>query len=201
MKNKLLLSAFLCFMFMELGFAQMRFGARVSGSMTNITNVHSYSKSRGGFQVAAMAMIPITNDDLLFFQPEINYSAQGEFDQPKRPDKTSVKQKVFTNFINVPLNMKMYFTDAQSEFFALAGPYLGFKVSEKTDVYDFKTEADDNEYAGFDFGVNIGIGYSLQRQVEFSLRYSYGLVDQVKNDAANKSNNTSILNLGVGYFF
>lgn len=201
MKNKLLLSAFLCFMFMELGFAQMRFGARVSGSMTNITNVHSYSKSRGGFQVAAMAMIPITNDDLLFFQPEINYSAQGEFDQPKRPDKTSVKQKVFTNFINVPLNMKMYFTDAQSEFFALAGPYLGFKVSEKTDVYDFKTEADDNEYAGFDFGVNIGIGYSLQSQVEFSLRYSYGLVDQVKNDAANKSNNTSILNLGVGYFF
>lgn len=201
MKNKLIISALFCFLFMEFGSAQIKFGGRLSGSMSNITTVHSYSKARGGFQVAALALIPISDNDIFFFQPEVNYSAQGEYDQPRRNDGTSERQKVFLTYINVPLNAKIFFTDAESEFFALAGPYLGFKIGDKTDKFDFATEADDNEYASFDFGVTLGIGYSLNREVDFSLRYSYGLVDQVENDAANKSNNTSILNLGVAYFF
>lgn len=201
MKTKFIMTALFCFFLVEMGISQTRFGARLSGSMTNITDVHSYSKSRAGFQIAVMGLIPVTNNDILFFQPEINYSAQGEFDKPKRPDRSSAKQKIFTNYINIPLNMKLYFTDAESEFFALAGPYLGFKISDKTDSYDFPTEADDNDYASFDFGFTAGVGYSLQREIEFSLRYSYGLVDQIKNDHGKKTNSTSILNLGVSYFF
>ena len=186
---------------MEFGFSQITYGARVSGSMTNITNVHSYSTSRGGFQVAALAMIPLSDNDIFFFQPEINYSAQGEHDQPKRADGTSEKQRVFLSFINIPLNAKIYFSDAESEFYGLIGPYLGFKIGENTDRFDFATEADDNEYSGFDLGLTAGIGYSLNREIDFSLRYSHGIVDQIKNDAGNNPNRTSILNLGVSYFF
>jgi hypothetical protein len=199
MKNKIALAVVFGLFLAELSQAQIRFGARAAGSITNITDVHSNSKSRGGFQIGVTALIPITNNDILFFQPEVQYSAQGEFDQYFR-NEGDYKQKVFVNMINVPLFAKLYFTDAESEFFAEAGPYFGIQIGNNTDSYDFSTEADDNEYSGFDFGAGVGIGYSLNRNVEFSVRYLFGLVDQVKNDAANASNKNSNLNFGISYF-
>lgn len=199
MKNKFVLAAIFCLILAEFSQAQIRYGARVAGAITNITDVHANSKSRGGFQIGVAAMIPITNNDILFFQPEVQYSAQGEFDQHFRSDG-DYKQKVFVNMINVPLFAKMYFTDAESEFYLEGGPFFGIQIGNKTDKFDFVTEADDNEYSGFDFGVGLGVGYSLNRNVEFSIRYMYGLVDQVKNDAANTSNKTSNLNFGISYF-
>lgn len=198
MKNKYLVF-FALFLFL-VGFvnAQVRFGGRVSGSISNITDVHANSKSRGGFMIGALALIPISNNDLWFFQPEINYSAQGEFDQHFRSDG-DYKQKIFLSFINVPLNVKLYFTDAESEFFVEGGPYFGIKIGESIQKLPFETKADDYEYSGFDFGANLGIGFSLDRNFEASLRYYYGFADQVKNDAANTSNHTSILNLGISY--
>ncbi|MBW7871401.1 MAG: hypothetical protein H3C39_10095 [Flavobacteriia bacterium] len=47
----------------------------------------------------------------------------------------------------------------------------------------------------------MGFGFSIKRRLEFSLRYSYGLADQVSNDYAKKTNSTSVLNLGVGFLF
>ncbi len=198
--KKIVFATIICLIFTEIAQAQIRFGVRASGSMTNITNVHANSRARGGFQVAALGLIPITNNDILFFQPEVNYSAQGEYDEHNRPEGRE-RQKIFLSNINVPLNMKLYFTDAESEFFALAGPYLGFNIGHSTQNMGFATEADDNEYSAFDFGATLGIGFSLNRQFEASLRYSFGLVDQVKNDAAMDNNSTSILNLGISYFF
>lgn len=200
MMKKVVFAAIICLLFSEIGQAQIRFGVRASGSMTNITDVHANSRSRGGFQVGALALIPITNNDILFFQPEVNYSAQGEHDEHNRPDGRD-KQKIYLSYINVPLHAKLYFTDAESEFFVEGGPYLGFNIGHKTDDMGYPTEADDNEYTGFDFGATLGVGFSLNRQFEGSLRYSYGLVDQVKNDAVDGTNHTSILNLGISYFF
>jgi len=180
--------------------AQVRFGARASASITNITVAHSISKSRTGFQVAALGLIPIGNNDRFFFQPEINYSAQGEYNV--HPDKDGdIDQATFVSFINVPLNMKIYLSEAESEFFAEIGPYIGFKVGDKIEKFDFPTEPDDESFSSFDFGLGAGAGYSFNRQWEFSIRYSYGLVDQVKNDAADANNHTSILNFGVSYIF
>lgn len=198
--KKIIFTAIICLVFAEIGQAQIRFGARVSGSMTNITDVHGNSRSRGGFQVGALGLIPITNNDILFFQPEINYSAQGEFDQPRRPNGTYERQRIFLNNINIPLHMKVYFTDAQSEFFAEGGPYLGFNIGKNIQDVGYPNEASNNEFNSFDFGATLGIGFSLNRQFEASLRYSHGLVDQVKNDAMDAANYTSILNLGVSYF-
>ena len=201
MNKKLFLSTLICFLLADLAYSQIRIGGRLSGSMANITDVHSYSKSRGGFQVGVFGLIPITNNDILFFQPEVNFSAQGEFDQPRRSNGSYEKQQIFLNYINVPLHAKLYFTDAESEFFVEGGPYLGFKIGENIEDVGYPTEAGNNEFSSFDFGATLGVGFSLNRQFEASLRYSYGLVDQVPNDAANASNSTSILNLGISYIF
>jgi hypothetical protein len=201
MKTKIALALIIGLFFTELSFSQIRFGVRGSISMTNITEVHSWSKSRGGFQLAALSLIPITHNDILFFQPEINFSAQGEFDQPITNEGKRERQKVFLSYINVPLNVKVYFTDAEDEFFALGGPYFGFQIGKNIESKDFPTEAERNHFNTFDMGATLGVGYSLNRQLEFSLRYSYGLLDQVSNDLANRTNSTSILNLGISFIF
>lgn len=205
MKKKIVFSVFAFVFLSGIGFSQIQFGARVSGSMTNITEVHSWSKARGGFQLAVMARIPVTGNDILFFEPEVNFSTQGEFDQPVITDDFGQikheKQKVFMTFINIPLNFKLYFTDSDDEFFALGGPYLGIMVNKNIESKPYPTEAGRNKFNSFDFGASLGFGYSIGRQLEFSLRYSYGLADMVSNDYAKKTNSTSILNLGVAYVF
>lgn len=205
MKKKIVLSALVFIALTQLGFTQIQFGARVSGSMTNITEVHSWSKSRAGFQIAVLAVVPVTGNDILFFQPEINLSTQGEFDQPELFDdfgnKKHEKQKVFMTHINVPLNFKLYFTDSDDEFFAVGGPYIGFLINKNIEDKPFPTEAKRNEFNSFDFGATLGLGYSIGREFEFSVRYSYGLADMVANDYANKTNSTSILNIGFAYIF
>lgn len=200
MKKQILLTSLLVFLISNLVEAQIRFGVRGSASITNITVAHSTSKSRTGFQVAALGLIPIDNNDQFFFQPEINFSAQGEYNVHPHPDG-DIDQKTFVNFINVPLNMKAYLSEAENEFFAEFGPYIGFKIGDNIEKFDFPTEPDDEEFSSFDFGLGLGLGYSFNREVEISVRYYYGFVDQVKRDAADDNNHTSILNFGVSYIF
>lgn len=202
MKSKLFLLIVSFFFFSEVGNAQIRYGARLSGSLTNITLLHAQSQSRMGMQIAAIGLVPVSNNDIFFIEPEINISFQGEYDNPINRDKNiRKKQKIFSTFINIPVNAKVYFSDAESEFFAIGGPYLGIRIGGNVEKMDYPTETDDYEYTGFDFGGTLGIGYSLNRQIEFSLRYSYGLLDQVKNDRKNYNNSTSILNFGISYIF
>lgn len=193
----------LCALFLfitETAFSQVRYGIRASAGLSNITNVHKESKSRESLQFGVNALIPITNDDLFFFEPEIHFSAQGEYYVPYRISNAK-KQKVFMNYINIPLNAKMYFTDSESEFFATLGPYIGFKISDNVEKIEVPTELDDYKYKSFDFGLNAGVGFSFDREFEISLRYYYGFADQVGNDNVNKTNHTSNLNLGISYIF
>lgn len=201
MKNKVFLSILLTVVVFELGFSQVRFGLRGSAGITNITNVHQESKSRTGFQIGVSALIPILNNDILFFEPEINYSAQGEFYVPSKIYPGADKQKIFMDYINIPLNAKLYFSDAENELFAVLGPYVGFKVGDTIERINKPTEMDDYKYNSFDMGATIGFGYSFNRSLEISIRYYYGFVDQVENDAVDKNNSTSNLNFGVSYIF
>lgn len=201
MKHRKFYCFFVIFFIASISYSQVRYGIRASGSITNLTKVHAYSKSRGGFQIAFLSQIPFSNNDIFFFQPEINYSAQGEFDQPYATNGQQEKQKVFLNYINVPLNFKVYFTDSEDEFFAVGGPYIGFLISKSIELRDYPTEAENNKFNTFDFGLTLGVGFSLNRQLELSLRYSYGFADQVSNDPAKTKNSTSILNLGASFIF
>src|SRR5690625_175120 len=130
MKNKVFLSILLTVVVFELGFSQVRFGLRGSAGITNITNVHQESKSRTGFQIGVSALIPILNNDILYFEPEINYSAQGEFYVPSKIYPGADKQKIFMDYINIPLNAKLYFSDAENELFAVLCTFVGFKVCD-----------------------------------------------------------------------
>src|SRR5690606_2871364 len=202
-KAKFTLAFLVIFIFSQLE-AQVRIGLRGSVSITNLTKAHSISKSRTGFQFGALGLIPLDRNDQLFFVPEIQYSMQGEYNvhQPTKPtDYPEEKDiKTFSGNINLPLNFRYYISSLESDFFIEGGPYLGFLIDENIERIE-NTEPFDEEMAGFDFGLNLGGGYSFNRSFEISLRYYYGFPDQVKHDAADAINHNSILNFGLSYVF
>src|SRR5690625_4328955 len=201
MKNKVFLSILLTVVVFELGFSQVRFGLRGSAGITNITNVHQESKSRTGFQIGVSALIPILNNDILYFEPEINYSAQGEFYVPSKIYPEADKQKIFMDYINIPLIAKLYFSDAENELFGVLGQYVGFKVGDTIESIDKPTELDDNKYNRLDGCASIGYLYGLKKRIGLSVRHNYGFVDQGESDAVDKNNSSSELYFGARYIF
>ena len=180
-----------------LSFAQIEFGVKGGVGLSNTTIVHGVSKERFGFTGGAVAKYQLTNkNENHYLQAEVLYSNQGEFSLYKEGGE---KYKAFLNYVNVPIMYKYYFDDQGKDFFVEAGPQLGFKVSEKFD--EDEPERTNNVPKSFDLALNIGGGYSINRQIEFNLRYQYGLIDTYDYNRWNNGNNrSSLLSLSVLYF-
>lgn len=125
----------------------------------------------------------------LSIQPEVLYSQQGV--QVGEGD-TYVKGKI--DIVNVPLFIKVALGSPKIKFFVNAGPYIGYKISQSSEIslggsvtkekeefrkdYDASGEKDNR----FDFGAIGGAG------LQFSLggpllvlegRYQYGMADPI----------------------
>lgn len=192
MKKQIVLACLFFFALCTLAEAQVRYGAKIGGNYTNLRLVHRESEPRIGGQIGGLALIPIDNNDMFFVQPEVVYSMQGEYWKTG-----STKTNVFLNYINVPVMAKLYISNQEDEFFVEAGPQFGFKIGDDVE----RLEAAEQKFKSFDFSVGLGFGYSLNRDVEFNLRYNYGLVDSVEKDAEDNVNNTSQLSFAVAYIF
>lgn len=193
-KFKYALFLSILFIFPQLTEAQIRYGAKAGVNISNLTLVNGVSKSRTGLNLGVLALIPLDNNDQFYIQPEILYSNEGEY----LGGKNGVdKYKNYLNFIKVPILAKAYLSEAESEFFAELGPYFGFKVSDNIEGLDNPNGG--QKFNSFDFGFSLGFGFSLNRQFEIGGRYSFGIVDMVKNDWENKSNHNSVLSFGLSY--
>ncbi len=181
-----------------LSFAQIEFGVKGGAGLSNTTIVHGVSKERIGFLGGAVAKYQLTTkNEKNYLQVELLYSNQGEF---SLKEEGGQKYKAFLNYINVPIMYKYYFDDQGKDFFVEGGPQLGFKVSEKFD--EGEPESENNIPKSFDLAVNIGGGYSINREIEFNLRYQYGLIDTYDYNRWNNGNNrSSLLSLAVTYYF
>lgn len=194
MKKQILLASLFFLTLSTLAEAQVRFGAKAGANITNITKVNGVSKSRTSFNIGALALIPIDNNDQFYFQPEVLYSGEGEYLGGREGME---EYKNYLNFIKVPLLIKAYLSEADSEFFAAGGPYLGFKIGDNIEAYDHASGG--QKFNSFDLGVSLGGGYSINRQFEIEARYSFGLTDMVEKDWENANNHNSVLSFGVSY--
>ncbi len=192
MKKQFLLACLFFFALSILAEAQVRFGAKLGGNYTNLRLIHRESDPRIAGQIGALALIPIDNNDMFFVQPELVYSMQGEYWRTG-----DVKTNVFLNYINLPVMAKLYISNLEDEFFIEAGPQFGFKIGDNVE----RLEAKDQKFKSFDLSVGLGFGYSINRDFELNLRYNYGLLDSVEDDAEDNGNNTSQLSFALAYIF
>lgn len=173
-------------------YSQVRWGIKGSVHRSNISEIHKESEGRIAGSLGGFAQIPIARDNQFFLHPEVTYSLQGEKDT-----RDNLGAKYFQNYINVSMMLRAYFSEADSEFFGELGPQVGFLVYQKNKDMDIQEYGDKPK--SMDISIGAGIGYSILRRYEFSVRYNYGLVDVYKNYP--KQERTSILSTTFAYIF
>lgn len=149
------------------------------------------------------------------FQPELLYTTQGNI-QRGSSQGIDVKITYMLDYIAVPLMFKYY---PAKNFNLEFGPQLAFIVSKKLKgegngqslTYDlddfFAANGLDIKTNTFDLALNFGLGYELDNGLNFSGRYSLGMIKIFKGSDAVDSNGNdqiiknSVFSFGLGYTF
>lgn len=197
MRNILLLSLFLLGMLSAQ--AQVYLGAKIGGNYSNINGIHENSEGRFAAQIGLLGFVGLNKKESLFLQTELNYSQQGEYNRVWDAQGRDFKQKIFLDYINIPLLLKWYPLESNRGFFVTGGPYIAFRTAKEIDHYHFETLADENSYKNFDAGGMIGAGISLNKNWEFFVRYSLGVLSQIENPQVHANTVNSVVHLGVSY--
>lgn len=181
MKKIILVLAIFAFGFTNA--QETKFGVKGGLNIASLTNL-SYTKSLVGFNIGGFAEIKL--NEKFAIQPELLYSGQGA----KYQDIGNFSM----NYINVPVMAKYFITEA---FNIEAGPQVGFLMSAKEDGTNVKEFVKST-----DFGVNLGAGYDITKNIGLNLRYCLGLSGVDKEIlAGDKSSKNSVIQLSVGYKF
>lgn len=221
MKKLILSSALLTTVLVsaQIDFSSTRFGVTAGGTYSRVSNAHNPSGARISGYGGVLALIPVDNNDQFYIQPQIEYLGAGESGKDKDAKGTPGYDAVYANnYISVPIYFKGFFSEAESEFFALAGPRFSFLIDQKvTDPSKAYYAVDElpaypgvnGKASSFNFGLGFGVGFSYKRQLELAVRYDLGLSNTYKGlmnepgvDAnIAKSKSEQILSLGLSYIF
>lgn len=209
-------------------FEGTRFGATGGLNYSRIKNAHNPSGARYTFQVGVLAEIPLTDDEQFFLQPEVVYYGAGESGKDKNVylkegqtlDQVGYNAQYVNNYISVPIQLKMFFSESETEFFALLGPRFNFLINQKVENGPasrpwYAIEGDgvntgvNGKATGFNMAIAGGVGFSYKRQLEIVGKFDFGLFNVYKglmkepgiDPAINKPKKEHVLSVGINYIF
>ena len=218
MKKLLIGSALILssFSFAQIDFRSSVFGLTAGGTYSRVRNAHNPSGARYSVLGGLVYTVPVGTTEQFYLQAEAVYLGGGEGgDRKYEKDRNKPHAVYAANYISVPISFKAYFSEAESEFFALGGPRFNFLVSQKvtnpsSDSYKEETYGKANS---FNFGLGLGLGYSYKRNLELTVRYDLGLSDAypdlkyspseiaTADPAVAKKKSEHIMSLALTYFF
>lgn len=149
-------------------------GIRAGANFSNLSNSDN-SDSQTGYYAGVYRQFGII-PDLLYIQPELQFSKQG-FD-------TNIKN-VDLNYVHVPIVARLYILKLLS---FETGPQFGYLVSDNTDGADFN-EVD----TSWDFGLSINLPFRLS----IDARYITGLNELI--DGTDSKN--QVIQVGASFRF
>jgi len=183
-------AVFLLLMFSVVGMAQLKLGLKAGMNVNNIhqnykeSNLESETRMLLAYHVGVMADYSLS--DALSIQPGLMYSRKGfSYDLKKELEGESSLEgfdRTYFDYLEVPVNVAYKFGSMQ----VYAGPYIsaglnginkydysykmaGTEEKEKDDykikpffnkVGDKDATDDKGEFAGLDYGVNVGLGFN-----------------------------------------
>jgi hypothetical protein len=220
--KKIILSGALCvttLLSAQIDFCCIRYGITGGGTYSRVRNAHNPSGARVSVYGGGLALIPVDrgDEDQFFIQAEVEYLGAGESGKDKYVKSSPYYDAVYANnYISVPIFFKGYFSEAESEFFAMAGPRFNFLIDQKVTGAPVKyTEEGDpvtganGKASSFNFALGFGIGFSFKRKLEITGRYDLGLSNTYKglmkeygNDPSiQKGKSEQVMSLGLSYIF
>lgn len=203
----------------QIDLSSTRYGLTGGGTYSRISNAHNPSGARYSGYGGVLALIPVDSNNQFYIQPQVEYYGAGESGKDKNAKGSTGYDAVYANnYISVPIYFKGFFSEAESEFFAMAGPRFNFLINEKVESPSKPYYAPEQlaAYPGvngkassFNYALALGAGFSYKRQLEVTLRYDLGLGNVYKNlmnepgTDANiaKKKTEQVVSLGLSYIF
>ncbi|MBB6330177.1 opacity protein-like surface antigen [Chryseobacterium sediminis] len=175
--------------------SKIKFGLKAGLNVSTLSNMDM--KSKAGFYGGVFVNIPVAKDFAI--QPEVLYSAVGA------KEKGDSNAKLNLEYISVPV---MFQYKALPNFYVEAGPQFNFLMGAelKNDVGSLQLK---NATKSFDFGIGLGAGYNITKNIGVNVRYTAGVADIVNAKQQRYlygygrpgSVRNSVFQIGVNYKF
>ena len=202
--------------FAQIDFRNTRYGINAGATYSRVSNAHNPSGPRYSVYGGFLALIPVDNSDQFYIQPEVVYFGAGEGGDKKVESPYGVPHAVYgNNYISVPIYFKGFFSEAETEFFAIAGPRFNFLIGQTIKnpakpIYTVDGVGDVNGKANFlNIGISLGVGFSYKRKLEITGRYDIGLSNTYKglmkeygtDPNIQRKKSEQVLSAGLSYIF
>ncbi len=200
----------------QIDFRAAQFGVLGGATYSRVKNAHNPSGPRYSVLGGVTAQVPIGITEQFYLQAELMFFGAGEGGDREYEKAKGWDHAVYANnYLVMPLNFKVYFSEAESEFFGIIGPRFYYLLNQEVKnapkiSYEVANFGKANT---FNFGLGTGIGYSLKRQLELVLKYDAGLSnvypylknspEELATSDANvrKKKSEQMLSVALTYFF
>jgi hypothetical protein len=99
---------------------------------------------------------------------------------------SDVKVRFQLNYIQMPILADIYISD---KLFVSVGPELGYMINAKAKSKDYSNDITDIYDKRFELSGLIGVNYSIIKNVDIGIRYSYGLTYTSKMTLTDEQGN------------
>lgn len=146
--------------------------------------------------------------DNFSIQPEVGYVQHGAKLESEDALFGEITATTKGGYLQIPVLAKYSFGNMEGlSYYLQAGPYLGVGIGNVTGEVCIGDECEDFE-AGFgdedgpeqlDFGLQLGAGVNITKNISFDARYILGLADADGDDEGSTKNNGIYLTLGYKF--
>lgn len=155
--------------------AGVQFGIKAGGNMAKPTGADAQDpmatlKNKAGFQGGLFLAFNLSR--VVSVQWEVLYTMKGATYVALDDSYTD---KLYADYIEVPLLLKLRIPLPVVQPFVFAGPCVGFKLQEKLESNGEEMPLTENLLKNNDYGAIFGAGVNLGRNFMLDVRYSLGL--------------------------
>jgi hypothetical protein len=177
--------------------AGVQFGIKAGGNMAKPTgadadDLEGTLKTKVGFVGGIFIAFNLSNS--LSIQTEVLYTMKGATYEYTDIDET-VEETLYGDYLEIPLLLKLKFLSGGIQPFIFAGPYVGFKLSEKLEGED------EDILKNNDYGAIFGGGLQLGSKFHVDVRYSMGLEKIIDSGVDEIDFKNGVWSATVGFAF
>jgi hypothetical protein len=174
----LVIGAFACLLAIPTpATAGVQFGIKGGGNMAKVTgqdaqDINTTLKNKVGF--VAGVFVAFNMGSVFTLQLEALYTMKGVTMEVTDVSTTYI-EKIYGNYIEIPLLLKLRIPTPLVSPFVFAGPAVGFKLSEKLNVDGTDVPLGEALLKNNDYGAIFGGGLNIGSHFQIDVRYSMGL--------------------------
>lgn len=207
MKKLIMMST--VFLVMMVTGQNFKYGVTGNFHRGSIAGVHDRSVGAYGGGIGVFGQWSLVENDVfdsawLYLMPQLEYSMQGENAEVKKD--VYGMQRWHHDYIAMQVYLKWFFHkgNVKQDLYLFGGPRIEYlvrqdkKVDPAYDLVHYKFNLDD-EINKFGYGVSIGAGLRVSRQMEAFIRFDRGFSKVYPNNDRNNTYNR-LLAVGINYY-